>query len=766
MNRKPIPDWLFSLAVILAAMAISLYFRVAVPCPTIFDGQWVKFSGVDSYYYMRLADNLVANFPILTGFDPYSIFPGGRAVPLHGAFFAYILGGIIKLLGASGSQQSMDTVAAYLPAALGVLLVIPVFFIARALAGRWSGLVAALVIAVMPGQLLSRTLLGAVDHHVAELFLTSFFMLFFMLALQHSRSFSYGQMRRGEFPPASRHISYSFIAGIFLGLYLVIWQGALLLVLILFVFFVLQFISDHLRGLPTDYLSKTAITCFLMALLIFLPISRDKMTLLALAAIILMPVALNIASTIMSSYKVRPAYFPAAVAVLLAAGALAMWLLFPAIYSSVTGYLYEFFAWRSGQNAVGEMKSLFLPGGFFTLDLAWNELALALYSGLAGLALLIYQCLRRGEPGHILTATWSLVMMFISFAMVRFTAYFAVCLAVLTGYAAGYIIALAASDRAHAEVRPGKKARKPAPRARRFTFRQVSAAMAVIALTAAVIISCSVNSTALAGGNLSTPSKAWMEAMQWLEKNTPEPLGNAENYYKLYMAPGADKGYVYPDSAYGVAVWNDYGYWVTRMGHRIPVSNPGTWGTHGEQYYFTAQDNATAAKQMADWGARYVIVDGRIASPNDKFYALATLTGRQESDFYELCWQKKEGKYVPILVFYPEFYLSMVSRLYNFDGKSVTPQKTLVMAWQEQEMPDGQRFKEITGLRNFRSYDEAAAFIAGQREGDFRIIGTDPLVSPVPLQTLDGYKLVYQSKETASAGSRPLPVIKIFEYNP
>jgi asparagine N-glycosylation enzyme membrane subunit Stt3 len=253
--------------------------------------------------------------------------------------------------------------------------------------------------------------------------------------------------------------------------------------------------------------------------------------------------------------------------------------------------------------------------------------------------------------------------------------------------------------------------------------------------------------------------------MAWMRKNTPEPMGKADDYYKLYTAPEAGKGFVYPESTYGVAVWNDYGYWVTRMGHRIPVTNPGTWGSHGEQYYFAAQDNATAAAQMADWGAKYVIVDGRTASPNDKFYALANLAGRQESDFYELCWQKKEGKYVPLLVFYPEFYRSMVSRLYNFDGKQVIPQKTAVMAWLEQRMPDGQKFKEITGFKNFRSYEEAAAFVAGQKDGNYRIAGADPLASPVPLEALGDYQLVYQSTEKASAGSSPLPVIKIFEYN-
>jgi len=764
-NRYRIPDWLFSLAAILAAIAIALYFRVVLPYPAIFDGQWIKFSGVDSYYYMRLADNLVANFPILTGFDPYSIFPGGRAVPVQGTFFAYMLCGIIKLLGASGSQQSMDTIAAYIPATMGALLVVPVFFAGRALAGRWSGLVAALVVAVMPGQLLSRTLLGAVDHHAAELFLTSFFMLFFILALQHSRSFSYGQVRRGEFPPAGKHIPYSFIAGIFLGLYLITWQGALMLVLILFVFFIFQFTSDHLRGLPTDYLSKTAITCFLIALLIFLPVSRDKMTLLALAAVILMPIALNIASIVMTSYKMKPAYFVAAVATLLAAGGLAAWLLFPTIYASGTGYLYEFFSWRSEQNVVVEMKSLFLPGGFFTLNMAWSEFALALYSGVAGLALLVYHCIRRGEPGHIFTAVWSLVWMFISFAMVRFTAYFALSLAILTGYAAGCLIqAFATGREARAETRPGKKARRAAPPARKFTSRQVAAVALVIALTAAVVIPCMVNSAALAKGNLGTPSNAWMEAMDWMSKNTPEPLGDAGCYYKLYPAPAEGRGFEYPATAYGVAVWSDYGYWVTRIGHRIPLSNPGTWNWRGEQVYFTAQDNATAARMMADWGAKYVIVDDRIASPI-KFFAAASLSGMNEADFYERCWQKKGDKYEPVVVIYPDYYRSMVSRLYSFDGKQVTPTSTLVMEYQEVVTQGGQKVKEITSVKNFNSYSEAEAYITSQKQGNHRIIGTDPISSPVPLEALQNYRLVYQSTQKGKTGSTPLPAVKIFEYN-
>ena len=251
--------------------------------------------------------------------------------------------------------------------------------------------------------------------------------------------------------------------------------------------------------------------------------------------------------------------------------------------------------------------------------------------------------------------------------------------------------------------------------------------------------------------------------MEWTKKNTPEPFGKADFYYKLYDTPAQGKAYAYPASFYGVVVWSDYGYWVTRIGHRVPTSNPGTYPLD-EAAYFTARDEAATHDYMKKWQAKYVIVDSRIASPNDKFYALARLSGKQESDFYELCWQKKDGKYSPLLVFYPEFYSSTVIHLYNFNGEQVIPQSTLIMAYQDQVTADGQKFKEITGFKIFKSYADAESFITSQKQGQYRIIGTDPLSSPVPLAQLAGYKQVYQSEQKASSGSTPLPAVKIFEY--
>ena len=193
---------------------------------------------------------------------------------------------------------------------------------------------------------------------------------------------------------------------------------------------------------------------------------------------------------------------------------------------------------------------------------------------------------------------------------------------------------------------------------------------------------------------------------------------------------------------------------------------PGTTGTKGEVEFFSAQDDASAASIMGGWGAKYVIAENRLASPNDKFYALANLSNKEETDFYELCWQKQGDKYVPKLVFYPEFYRAMIVRLYDFDGLAVTPQYTTVMTY-HQQLPGGQAFKEILGYKNFKNYSDAQAFVSSQQQGQFKIIGTDPLVSPVPLEQLTDYKLVYSSTQKASSGSLTLlPAVKIFQYSP
>ncbi len=769
MTNRGFPGWLFTSLALVVTCALALYIRIVPPYHTVFDGQWIKLTGVDAYFNMRLVDNLLPNFPRLFSFDPYLLFPGGYSLTNLPAFFVYLVAGTARLLvGGTPSQQMYDNVAVYVPAVLGVLAVIPTYFIGRALINRWAGVVAAAALAVAPGELLQRSMLGFVDHHVAEVLFSTCFIAFLILSVKHGREFTYRMIRDGQLMQAGRHMGYSIAAGIFMGLYLITWQGAPLFIFIIFMCFVIQFISDHLRGLPTDYLSMTAVTCFLMALLIYVPVFRDKLTLLSLGAAILAPIALNVVSAVMAARKMRPAYYLAAVGLMGIAAMLLIWLLSPDSLGTAASYASDMFLWGRKQSVVSEMQPLFQPllGGPFTLDTAWNQYGLLLYSGLAGLALLIYSSIRKGAPEHIFAATWMVLMMLLAFAMVRFQYYFVVCTAAATGYLAGWPIQAVASHTApdDAAAQPKKPKRERARERRTATGR---ALITLYILLGAIVVLAP--GTALAVSQAANPAFApangWMEALTWLRADSPEPFGSADYYYALYSKPEPGK-YMCPRDAYGVLAWWDYGYWITRVGRRVPFSNPATAAINGEAKFFLARDETAAEQFLKDINIRYVMVDYDIAYSEGKFAAMAVWAGHTYQDYYDVYLQQQGQSYVPTLVFYPDYYQTMVVRLYNFGGKEVIPTEVHVIGYENVTGKDDNQYKVITEVKKFSSYQEATQYLSGQEPGTHRIAGLNAYASPVPLEALNRYKPVYDSAETKKDGPVTMPLVRIFQRVP
>lgn len=148
-----------------------------------------------------------------------------------------------------------------------------------------------------------------------------------------------------------------------------------------------------------------------------------------------------------------------------------------------------------------------------------------------------------------------------------------------------------------------------------------------------------------------------------------------------------------------------------------------------------------------------------------KFHALPTFAGEKKEKFHETYyWPTKGGKLKPVKFFHPAYYRSMLVRLYNFNGKAVSPQKTLVISYEEKLSEEGVRYKEITGSKSFSTYQEAKAYISDQETGNYRIVSTDPLTTPVPLEELNHYKLIHQSDATTTVAGKELPEVKIFEH--
>jgi dolichyl-diphosphooligosaccharide--protein glycosyltransferase len=353
--------------------------------------------------------------------------------------------------------------------------------------------------------------------------------------------------------------------------------------------------------------------------------------------------------------------------------------------------------------------------------------------------------------------------------------------AVLTGYLCWLVLAISGFNKLAAKPtnqpqQISKKAKYKRPEGAISGANVATMSLAVLAILFGVFLpnfGIYPNSTASAIYTAKqapyAPSDAWYESLSWLKANTPEPFDNPDFYYQRYQTPAPGKAYQYPSTAYGVTAWWDYGYWITRIGHRIPTSNPGT-GNMGEASIFVAQDEPSANKLSDKFGSKYVMIDRDIASANGKFHALATLSGSSPDKFYDIYYRVNKNRLEPVWLFYPEYYRSLVVRLYNFDGSQVSPKSSTVISYEEKKSPDGQLYRQITSERKFDSYELAQTYISNilsQKTGNYLIVGQDPFTSPVPLPVIEHYKLIYASKGiVVETGKGMVPAIKIFEYTP
>lgn len=225
-------------AITLAIIIVAAFLiRVVGQLDVVFVDGAVLFRGTDAWYHMRVVDNVLANFPKPMLFDPYAFYPDGGTVGYH-PLMSWIITSISFIVGTS----KVEYVGAFLPPILGCLTLIPVYFLGKTLFNRTVGIIACVLIAVLPGEFLHRTLLGFTDQHALEVLLMVSTILFLVLAYKRNR------------------IRYTIITGVLLGLYVLNWHGAAFLVFILGIWFWLQFLLDYLKGKPVEPLCKLVAT--------------------------------------------------------------------------------------------------------------------------------------------------------------------------------------------------------------------------------------------------------------------------------------------------------------------------------------------------------------------------------------------------------------------------------------------------------------------------------------------------------------------------
>ena len=762
--------------IILAALCgISLYIRIALPYDQIFVNDWVWFRETDAYYYMRNIEVLVNNFPHFNSFDPYMLYPGGAGV-LARPFFPWLIAGIIRLVSwGVPTLHTMEAVGAYMPAILGTLTLIPVYFIGKELFNRWVGVISAALVVILPGELLHRSLLGFTDHHVAEVLFSTVCILFLIMAIKRAREreISFGHFIRRDWSTITKPLVYTLLAGVFLGIYLLSWQGGLLFIFIIFAYLVIQFIVDHLRHKSSDYLCIVGTPLFLVAFLMLLPVlgksSLDTVYRVAMPVVIVVPIVLSIISRLMAGRALKPFYYPLTLLGLAGIGLVALHAIDPGLFKYMIGQ-FSIFAPGGAMLTVLEVQPLLFPGGEFTLRIAWANFTTSFFISFISFAMLIYLVIKEKSADKTLFLVWSIIMLMAVLGQRRFGYYYAVSAALLTGYfswkmldIAGLSKLLAKSKEVVEAVKKFKKReKKTREKAKQKTFMQPRGAWVRVIVVGIVIfflvfLPNILQAKAFGSMPNAIMNEDWYTSCLWLKDNSPEPFDDPDFYYELY--PPRDE-FEYPETAYGVMSWWDYGYFIMYISHRIPNSNPGQARAREAGQFFTAQNESSVQEivDRYDLRTKYVVIDYAMATPA-KFYAMAEWAGSNVSEFYEIYYLQTEDDWQMMYLFYPAYYQSTVVRLYNFDGEAVVPTESIVISYEERVTSEGERYKEITSGQYFSSYEEAQAYVASQTSGNYKIVGDKPFSSIVPLEELSSYERVYSSGDTTSRTT-----VKIFEY--
>lgn len=692
----------------------------------------VYFVGTDPYYHFRVILATVANFPRTLRYDPFTHYPNGTGTGQFGSLFDQGAAALAILLGKT-DRMGIAEVTAWYPALLGALVFIPFYFLARLLIGRIGALFATTALMLIPGEFLVRSLATYSDHHIAE----AIGMVVATLAAFNAIEVAARHSHVIGWPPKWRELAWP-LASVVLGalgivLYFLVWPPAILVVGVFGIVLAITMAYEHVRGADTWYLAFGGGGPFLLAGLLLLPkaestqLNFNTFSLLQPVACLLLAallVGFHVASQALLRARANRAVLPVAGATFGLVGFFSLKVLSPGLYGSILWGA----SWVTGIGVKREILTIAeaQPAEWSQLTGEYALLVIAFLFALLGLAITVIARRRRAD---LLLLVWSLLMYQAARTQVRFNYYLALVVALAFGWlafmvadATGFNRALAAwfgRDERVAEAREkakGRRTRAVSLDEERLKPWQPLAvgAVALLLLPSLVIPEAASNGERatrcgvgveiypvwVLGTCFAGPDQGqalWVEALDWMRAGTPT-VGVAITDLPERPPPG--EWFDYPDNAYGVLSWWDYGHWIEVEGERPPVANPFQQAAPFASCYFTAASEERAERFLTAWSersfdrgptgarcedvelpaasedlenpVRYVMIDDEMAA--GKFYAITVWAKYDDYANDDDCREFRRadtGDSVRLNYVGEGYYRTMLSRLYVDDAQNL-----------------------------------------------------------------------------------------------
>jgi oligosaccharyl transferase (archaeosortase A-associated) len=766
LESKPSTHSLKSSIIYLTAAIVVAFLIRMLSYASVTANGGITFMGYDDFYHMRLILYTASNFPHSLNFDSYLNYPYGFEIGWP-PFFDFLGALLAKILG--GGQPDMHTIevaGAFLPVLLGILTIIPIYIAAAAVLDRKTGLLAAFIFAVLPAHLyISR--FGAVDHHVAEVLLSTAAYASFILALKWAKegSFSLTSLKNiSSEKGLIKSLAFAGASGLFLALLIYTWIGAPVFVSFIALYAFIQTTIDLKAGKRSDYLFICAFASLFATLLFTIPLSAGavrpglEMSAIYLSwfqvfyilSMIVGTVLLYGVSIYISKKGMDWKYYPAILILVSGAGLLLLRIFSAESFAFVIAGMNFFLGKGEYMGTISEAIPLFLtPGGKLTFSAALGSFGLCLFAALAAFLLLGLEWKGdKSKPEGIFFLLWTIFSVYLALSQRRFSYLLSVNVAILTSYVLWVLIdsldfetevrkllksgkqtekntapvlqsgkGVKSNTRSKLKTKNGSGA-KNAPETKNSLKPDYFKIVSAIAFIGLVFVPCICMGAAFAQSSGSL-DPAWQESLNWLKNSSP-----ATSYY---LQPSET-----PE--YGVMSWWDYGNWIVYISQRPAVSNNFQTGVEDSANFFMSDSEQEAKAILDKHKVKYVITDALMA--NGKFGAIAQFAGKNFGDYYDV--KTANGNAGPQTVATAKKKLLDVElfKLHELDGANLGNLRLV----HESNLP------KTAGSKN--NNVKIFEYVPGAR-----LSGTanpnQPITASLKLRSDTGRKFIYQNKAVA-----------------
>jgi len=791
----------------------------------------VTFGGNDAWYHFRETNYLLENFPSTMPFDPWTNYPTGASPDQFGTLYDQIVSGFILLTSfGDPSPEYAGLIMLIAAPVFAAVTVIPTYLIAARFAGRGPALAGVVVLALLPGTILRYTVAGFYDHHAAEVLFQTLGVFGFVVALSVAQREQpvWELIADRDMEALRRPLLYSVGAGVAAALYMWAWPPGVLLVGFTGIFFAVKLTSDVFHGRSPEPIAFVgAVSMTVTGLLMFVPLNSftvggaTSYTLLQ----VLLPLGVAVGCVFLAflarqweARDINRSLYAIAVGGILAVMAGLLSGLTRQLTSTVLSRIG--FSANAGTRTIGEAQP-FLSGGS-AFNLIYSEYGLAFFTALVAVLVVLGRPLIRSDDtrktgyvvgslatvGLIYLATpavesiagifgtswqviglivaagllvgatflhrydaaelyllvWAAFITSAAFTQVRFNYYLAIVIAVFNAVFVAQLLGY---------INLGSTGSTVKQSVRNLEGWQVMAVVAVVLLLIGPLLVPFAGS-AWANGDRNGPGAVtqWDDSLDWLSTQTPAPgeLGGGDNSMEYYGTYDGDN-FEYPEGAYGVQSWWDYGHWITVNGERIPNANPFQQGAVEAANYLLAPSEQQAAEALddkmgEDGQTRYVMIDWQMVSPNSKFGAPIVFYDEEDvsqSDFVNRAYpttQNEQGQQrfgSPITLQTQRYYDSQMIRLYNYHGSAATPDPTVIET--EPTTARTQSGQQVTinafdpneDILTFDTLSEAQSYVNETPGAQIGGIGANPTER---VDALKHYRLVKASQSNALRSSR------------